>query len=464
MNDGMHLSGRDETLPTYVEGENLIVAALLADQTRISEVARRLPVEAFTDDRARVAYEVLCEEQGSETAIISEIGRRLGDPDVIVYFTDILQKTDRVHVEDEIDRVNTMYIARSLLLLLDSGINNLLGSPRTWFAFVSNLMSSLREISYRSDEDRLISAADVPDQRTSDLERRRNIHPVLTGFSTLDDMLVEGFAPATVSIIGGRSSNGKTTLKVNLINNIAEAGRGVYNVVLEGGRDRDQDRIEALRLQIPLRSFYDRATLLDPTFIEQCLGVSQYIAKSWNLWINDRPSMFFRDLELDIQRIGPDKIDVVFIDLTDRLLDVQNSEAQAADIKRLMTHQLDVAKQYGLHICNVVQIHRLQKRMGQRKEVIPTMENLRDSGGWEEVADLILLAHRPAYYNHDLPDDVMKIFIAKQRIGPAGLDCAVELSVDWETMTIRDMQSRRGAVDEAVDYTKGGRASRDYTW
>lgn len=82
-----------------------------------------------------------------------------------------------------------------------------------------------------------------------------------------------------------------------------------------------------------------------------------------------------------------------------------------------------IARENGQHFVVVVQISR---KVEERADKRPTLADLKDSGGFEEVADLILFFYRDAYYvsknvEDDFEFDVIEINIAKQRQGKTGI-------------------------------------------
>jgi len=46
---------------------------------------------------------------------------------------------------------------------------------------------------------------------------------------------------------------------------------------------------------------------------------------------------------------------------------------------------------------------------------------VKGTGGWEEVADQLLVVHRERVYDPDLEDDTMEVGVLKQRVGPFGM-------------------------------------------
>ena len=76
-----------------------------------------------------------------------------------------------------------------------------------------------------------------------------------------------------------------------------------------------------------------------------------------------------------------------------------------------------IAKEFDIHLLLLAQIRRGVERRGDKR---PTREDLKGSGGWEEVADQIIAVHRESVYDPDLEDDTMEIGVLKQRMGPFG--------------------------------------------
>ena len=77
----------------------------------------------------------------------------------------------------------------------------------------------------------------------------------------------------------------------------------------------------------------------------------------------------------------------------------------------------DLGKEYGCHFLLLAQIKRGVEKRGDKR---PTREDIKSSGGFEEVADKILGVHRERAYDPDLEDDTIELGILKQRLGAFG--------------------------------------------
>jgi len=166
------------------------------------------------------------------------------------------------------------------------------------------------------------------------------------------------------------------------------------------------------------------------------------IARNWRLYYEEARLIDFslvvqRLMRMKVDRVSPD---VVFIDLVDKLLDVNVVQHKPQAISKVLGRVVEAAQRFETHFCLLAQIRRPGAKM---REVRPNLDELKDSGGYEEDADLVLLLYREGMHNKDVMDDTIEVEIAKQRNGPAGFGTRTELLWDAETLKISDSKGER---------------------
>jgi len=294
-----------------------------------------------------------------------------------------------------------------------------------------------------SKKDTFVAPDQLVSRRIKGLEQRQEGAELLTGFPSLDSHLSRGFAKGEFSIIAARPSVGKSSLKSNIIRNLCGGGYSVLSITPQQGFDVECDRMDALMLGIPLLDILRiRGWEQNDPRREMLAENQESIARNWRLYYEEARLI---DFSLVVQRLMRMKVDgvspdVVFIDLVDKLLDVNVVQNKPQAINKVLGRVVEAAHRFQTHFCLLVQIRRPGAKM---RALRPNLDELKDSGGYEEDADLVLLLYREGMHDRDVLDDVIEIQIAKQRNGPAGFVTRTELSWDPETLKISDPEGER---------------------
>ena len=72
--------------------------------------------------------------------------------------------------------------------------------------------------------------------------------------------------------------------------------------------------------------------------------------------------------------------------------------------------------------CPVIALVQLSRKLEERTDKRPMLSDLRDSGEWEQSADVVAMLYRDDVYNPDSPDkDYAELLIRKHRGGVLGI-------------------------------------------
>jgi replicative DNA helicase len=252
----------------------------------------------------------------------------------------------------------------------------------------------------------------------------RKIHGTFrsSGFRALDELLVAGFAAGDISVITGAPSMGKTTFALNLTKKQSKKWHVGY-IPWEGGIQAALDIICASRLRIPLENIIKFTHLIEN---EQQAQIDDYLAELLGddkmSFLKRPPRNLLQGQPWDVNNKVLDWFEgqlegwnrqIVYWDLFEKCLAGKKPDQISQALDRVQ----DIAKRTGVHICLLHQI--TFKEVERRKDMRPTRDSLKGTGGYVEVADLIFGLFRPAIYEiHErVADATIEVICLKQRKG-----------------------------------------------
>lgn len=280
----------------------------------------------------------------------------------------------------------------------------------------AEVFSALSGLGSRSKLDEVTMKAALAQFTATHLDTERRGWIAKSCWAELDEIVVEGFGPGELILIGGRPGMGKTAAATQLIHHIAVHYGDVGVVSLEMSAPELAGRIASQRLQVNIRALtaaqlHAAASELDG------LGIKFY----------DKPMTLsqLNNLAMAFKARHP-KMAAFFIDYGGLVLpDAEDRRKPRIEQLEILTRTLKVlAKRLGVPLFALQQL----SRDGANRR--PTLTDLRGSGSWEQDADTVILLHRAGYYDGALPQDDAEIIVAKNRDGWDGVT-----TVRWERST-----------------------------
>ena len=237
---------------------------------------------------------------------------------------------------------------------------------------------------------------------------------IATGFFDLDAQLMGGLRRRQMTVIGGRPSQGKTTLAINIAANAAKNGRRVLIASLEMSDELIWRNIAIAHADVPGAAVSTRT--LDPPAWDRLAAAIEEI-KTWPIEIADQADLTADDLlSLCRSRQSVQPVDLLIVDYLQLLSGTGEGEERVANLSRGVKR---IAQALDLAVLCTAQLSRASEARDSR---IPQLSDLRGSGQIEQDADVVTLLHRPeAYPGHKAETEgLAHVYIAKNRIGPTG--------------------------------------------
>jgi len=303
---------------------------------------------------------------------------------------------------------------------------------------VSDVALRIKDIADVGAGKSLIStAADALEQYAAVEEARLNKQYFRgTGFARIDQHLTRGFFPGGITVLAGRPGMGKSAAVINSILRLGIGKNSVPGILfsLEMSLVSVLDRVLARLAGIPFVRIAKHFSELTPTERQQYESAKVQLRKNTHVHFCDTAGVSLQFIREQIRRFQVrtgQQFCVAYVDLFGKIRDLRE-DFLAQSYERSLNQMQAIARELGVHFVLVAQIRRDAE--GGRKSIWknrPSLNDIKNSGAWEEVADLVLFLFRAKYYNPELEDDVLEMHVAKQRDGLANVTEYFRFSAEY---------------------------------
>ena len=234
-----------------------------------------------------------------------------------------------------------------------------------------------------------------------------------TGFQSIDSLL-GGMRGGTLTVLAGRPSMGKSTLALNIADNISKT-KNVLFYSLEMQQVQLMMKMVACQTEINLNKV-DRNDLSESENTRFYEALAK--ANEKNMTILDRGNITVGDVVSKARQVnGQTGLDCIVIDYLQIMkYDKGREISELGNITRelkYLSKELDIP---------IILLSQLSRGVEQRENKRPLMSDLRSSGEIEQDADCIIMVYRDEYYNKEESEDrgLAEIIVAKNRMGQIG--------------------------------------------
>jgi len=422
--------------PTDLNAEAAVLSAMmLNDDVAIETALSELKEEHFYSNQHKILFTCIKSLHESNQAVdiitmLNHLKRtdRLvlaGGEELLNDISDMVLSS--ANIEHHIELVKECYRLRELRLLAGETVDNIASMKAE--EVISGWENKIIELQ-ESNKNNFQTANEIGLSALQELNNRVETKKTIglkLGIYEIDDM-IGGFKPGQLVIIGARPAHGKSSLAFNnfLLHNLHKR---ILAFNLEMGANELFFRMLSARTNINSKYLAESIKFTDYE-MNEILRETEHIQKGQFI-INDAGSQTINSISAQAKMMKIKQgLDAIIIDYL-QLMTMPKKENQNLSVAEVTRRLKILAKE--LHV-PVVLLSQLNREVDSRKSKIPMLSDLRDSGGIEQDADIVIFTMIPKNYKPEIfkfngieyvkgteeYENVALIDVAKQRNGMTG--------------------------------------------
>jgi replicative DNA helicase len=428
----------DRLPPNSISGEESLLGVLLMDSPALAEVVQALEPSDFYVPSHQKVY-----------SAIADLHKKNKPVDLITV-TLALEETNLLNavggkskLTDLVERGYMAYNPLEIVVIIKNH-----STKRRLISVCNELINQLYDPEYSALEliqeytEAFLSLGDRLRDSNSGLELIDGVMPLVNAEierlnseednSTLNtdvydlDKLTGGFPRGGLSVIAGRASSGKTTVSLALALNLADQGKRVGYFSIEMTKVQIGQKIlsryiagnvPSSQVEIKLENLCRSKGLLNIKDLSPYVDGMQK-ASELDFWIDDSSKVTVSHIRTEITKLVQQnkKPDIVFVDYVGIMHIEGRNQTRVLELDGVLKELRAIAKDFDIAIVGLQQISR---GVDSQQDKRPGLKDIRESGGFEQEAALVLGLYNPKVYKNDA-DPVLEILVLKNRFGSPG--------------------------------------------
>jgi len=249
-------------------------------------------------------------------------------------------------------------------------------------------------------------------------DRKEMVTGIPTGFRDLDQ-LTSGLHNSEFIVVAARPSMGKTALCLNISQYAGiktEYSIGFFS--LEMAKEQVVIRLLCGEAQLDIRKV--RTGFIGERDFEKLKLGAEALSRA-KIFVDETAALTVMEMKAKARRLKMEQnLDLLFVDYIQLMRPGGRFENRTQEMSYISRSLKELAKEIKIPVVGISQLSRAPER--GRREPIPQLSDLRESGAIEQDADVVIFIYRPELYrpNDENIKGMAEINVAKQRNGPTG--------------------------------------------
>jgi len=459
-------TARTDRIPPYSEeAERGVLGSALLDAGRVIDLAveRGLSPESFYVRAHQSLFEVLGEMTHAGRPVdlltVGERLRDLGRLDEIGgtgFLEQLVDSTPTAaHAEYYIDIVRQKHLLRNIIDRAREAVDACYATEEEADIVLSRTEQAFFDIT-EMQRSPITPWPELVKDAMKDIESIFQLQKPLTGIATgyMDlDKILMGLQPSDMIVLAARPSMGKTSLALNITENIAlgtadpnHVAKPVAVFSLEMSKEQLVRRMLCSRAEVPSHKL--TGGYLSAELHGRLMQAADGLVKA-PFYLDDTAGLEVLELRSRARRLKrKHDIQLIVIDYLQMLSFPQYAkEGRQRETAAISGALKAMAKELKIPVLVLSQLSRAPEQRSD--EAVPRLSDLRDSGAIEQDADVVLLLRRPSRYAEEgeaVDERLAIVEVAKHRNGPTG---RVEFNFEAEYTRF---ESRTRGVDSEREF------------
>lgn len=407
--------------PHSLQGEESVLGAVLIDKDAVVEAVPLIKASDFYEERHALIFQAVVDlYEDREPVDVVTVAEKLKAKKSLkkiggmTYLTELVNRVPTsAHAVNYAKIIKGLAIKRELISAASRLVEDAFAEEKTVAEIIDRAEKLVFGLSQRQLQRQFIPIKDALAQsfdRLDELHKQAGgLRGVPTGFNDINQVLA-GMQRSNLLILAARPGVGKTSLALNIAQSAAVIHKipvGFFS--LEMSQEELVDRllvaqadIDAWKLKTGKLSEKDFASLSD------AMGE---LAEA-PLYVDDTPGMSIMEMRTKARRLQVEHgLEFLVVDYL-QLAHSRNLENRVQEISEVSMGLKNLARELKIPVLALSQLSRAVEHRGGTKK--PQLADLRESGGIEQDADVVLFLYREN--EEDLEN--MKLYVAKHRNGP----------------------------------------------
>ncbi|WP_040282568.1 replicative DNA helicase [Tessaracoccus massiliensis] len=420
----------DRTPPQDLAAEQSVLGAMMMSKDAISDVVEVVRGADFYRPNHESIFEAIINlygrgEPADPITVAGELGKTglLSKVGGAVYLHDLLSSVSIAanapyYAEIVRDKAVLRRLVNASIRIAQLGY----GGQGEVDKIVDEAQQTLFEVTDRNSSEDYKSLRELLEPTFDEMEAIANsgdaLSGVPTGFTELD-RITNGLHAGQMIIVAARPGVGKSTFALDVCRSAAiHHNLPAAFFSLEMSRTEIVMKILSAEASVPLGRI--RGGKMDENDWQRVTDKSAILAEK-NFFIDDSPNLTMMEIRAKARRLKQrHDLQLVAIDYIQLMTSGKKVESRQLEVSEFSRQIKLLAKELEIP---VIALSQLSRNTEQRKDGIPQLSDLRESGSLEQDADIVLMLHRPEMYSQNPSDEergLAAFHIPKHRNGETG--------------------------------------------